>query len=225
MAVISSRFNISVPSTDILTYIFDSPWNATQGYTDDEPLILSARGIDQPSCTFNKLKHLVKCFACGFKTLASSNPRVVIYGTLNVNFPAVLLGALGAGATCNICPAYPLAELVARLRMINADYVFFQPEHLETVTAAAKVAGVPVENLFVLDDFETCEEQKYPVSHWSVLLDLVKGPNFQWRRLSEKEAKTTTALLCHTSGYVSPSGRRNLTSSDDRQDHWSPENG
>jgi hypothetical protein len=202
MAEVSSRFQVPVPSTDILTYIFDSPWSPSQGYTDDERLILSARGIEQHSCTFNHLKYLVKCFASGFGKRAQPNPRVVIYGTLNVNLPAVLLGSIGAGASCNICPAYPLAETTARFQTLSADYVFFEPRHLETVTAAAKVAGIPTENLFVLDDFEICEELRYPLPHWSLLLDLVDGPTFQWKRLSEEEAKTTTALFCHTSGYV-----------------------
>jgi 4-coumarate--CoA ligase len=227
MAVISSRFNISVPSTDILTYIFDSPWDSTQGYPDDEPIILSARGVDQPSCTFNELKHLVKCFACGFKTLAPSNPRVVLYGTLNVYLPAVLLGALGAGASCNICPAYPLAETTARLRTIKADYVFFQPEHLETVTTAAKIAGVPDENLFILDESETCEKLQSPVSHWASLLDLINGPSFQWKRLSDDESKKTTALFCHTSGYFAQDSysKDEWPNSDNRQDYRFPENG
>ncbi|KAJ6000798.1 hypothetical protein N7481_001207 [Penicillium waksmanii] len=202
MSAVSSRFQVPVPSTDILTYIFDSPRSPNQGHTDNEPLILSAQGIEEPSCTFNHLKHLVKCFASGFGKRAQPSPRVVIYGTLNVNLPAVLLGSIGAGASCNICPAYPLAETTARFQTLTADFVFFEPRHLETVTAAAKAAGIPAENLFVLDDFEKCEESRYPVSHWSLLLDLMDGPTFEWRKLSEEEAKTTTAMFCHTSGYA-----------------------
>lgn len=126
--------------------------------------------------------------------------------TLNVNFPIVLLGAIGAGACCNISPAYPLAETATRLQTINADFVFFGPEHRELVTAAAKVAGVSTERLFILDGFDADQAKSDGnglVAHWSSLLDFVEGPAFEWKRLSEEEARMTTALLCHTSGYVS----------------------
>ena len=123
-----------------------------------------------------------------------------------MNFPTVLFGAIGAGACCNICPAYPLAETVARFQTVSADFVFFAPEHRDVVTAAAKVAGVSTERLFILDGLSTDEAMGNAndlVAHWSSLLDLDEGPAFEWRRLSDEEAKTTTALLCHTSGYVS----------------------
>jgi hypothetical protein len=120
-----------------------------------------------------------------------------------------------------------LAETTARLRTINADYVFFQPEHLETVTAAAKIAGVPDENLFILDESETCEKLQFPVSHWASLLDLINGPSFQWKRLSDDESKKTTALFCHTSGYFAQDSysKDEWPNSDNRQDYRFPENG
>ncbi|KAE8147517.1 AMP-binding enzyme [Aspergillus avenaceus] len=199
MSTVISRFNIPVPSTDLLTYLLDSPWRSSQGWAADEPLIHSAKGPDAPSCTINQLKHLVKCFACGFQQRAPSNARVVIYGTLNAYLPAVLLGAIGTGACCNISPSYPPPETVARLEAVNADFVFFAPQHLKCVRAAAERAGVPVANLYVLDDSVTGEEVE-GVQHWSALLDLAQGPDFEWKRLSEEEAKATTALLTHTSG-------------------------
>jgi hypothetical protein len=125
----------------------------------------------------------------------------VIYGTLDVYLPAVLFGAIGTGACCNICPTYPLAETVTRLETVRADFVFFAPQHLDRVRAAAAQAGVPTENLFVLDSSTTGEAVAGgAIRHWSSLLDLVNGPTFEWRRLSSEEAKTTTALLTHTSG-------------------------
>ncbi|OGM50649.1 hypothetical protein ABOM_000777 [Aspergillus bombycis] len=201
MSTVTSRFNIPVPSTDLLTYIFDTPWSPTHGWPANEPLVLNAKGPDAPSCTFNELKHLVKCFACGFQQRARPGARVVIYGTLDVYLPAVLLGAIGAGACCNICPTYPLPETVARLEAVQADFVFFAPQHLDCVRSAAAQAGVPTENLFVLDEFTTGQAVAAgAVQHWSSLLDQAKGPEYQWRRLSAEEAETTTALLTHTSG-------------------------
>ncbi|CAG8226572.1 unnamed protein product [Penicillium salamii] len=205
MAAVESRFNIPVPSTDILSYLFDSPWSQTQGYPENESLVLCAKGPEKSAYSLDQLRYLVKCFSCGFHSRAPAPARVVIYGVLNINFPVVILGAIGAGAVCNICPAYPFDETVARFQTTNADYVFFAPDHRNVVTSAAKVAGISSECLFALDGSKIDEKVgnfhgNCEVSHWSSLLDFTKGPSFQWRKLSEEEAKTTTALLCHTSG-------------------------
>ncbi|PYI28862.1 AMP-binding enzyme [Aspergillus indologenus CBS 114.80] len=202
---ITSRFNVPVPSTDLLTYIFDSPWDErTPSWTDDQPLVVSAGDDDAPSCSFDKLKLLVKCFACGLSQRARPGARVVIYGTLSTNLPTVLLGAIGAEASCNICPAHPLAEAVERLRTVGADFVFFAPEHLGLMVAAAAEAGLLASQLFIVDDIDVSltetAQADGAVSHWSVLLDRQNGPSYLWRKLSPEEARTTTALLTHTSG-------------------------
>jgi hypothetical protein len=190
---------MEVPAGDLLSYIFDEPYAANGQWAADEPLILAADGSPSSSVSFNLLEQQVRCFASGLIKREKKASRLVIYGGLTTCLPVVLLGSIAAGACPNICPSYPLEQTAQRFSDIEPDLVFFTPQHGAVVRAAAAQVGLEEENLFVLGN-ESTEFALEGMQHWTALLDVDSGPEFQWRRMSAQDAKITTAMLMHTSG-------------------------
>ncbi|KAL4931368.1 AMP-binding enzyme [Aspergillus undulatus] len=212
MAVFKSKYTVDAPATNLLTYLFDSPYKDEGAWPAAEPLICpssSSPNSDRtgnPGYTVNEIKSLVKCLGNGLSNLGARNKNVIIYGDANIHFQLAVLGVIGAGATLNIRPQGSVEDLVSRLRVLGCDLVFCGPQAIETVSAAAEEVGIPKERLFVVDEFLRAADggggniSKTGVSHWSSLLEFPGGDEYQWPSLSPGESKTTTAVLIDTSG-------------------------
>lgn len=214
MAVIRSRHTVDAPATNLLSYIFDSPYkNENEGaWPEPEPLLVPASSPSTqetstvPAYTIAQIASVTKRIGNGLHQLGTSGKRVMVYGDANIHFPLAVLGVIASGAACNILPPCPVYYLVERLRQIECDTVLFAPGDIDIVRTAAKELGIPRERLFVVDEVltgngnsETCG-----VNHWSYLLDTPGGDTYTWPSLSPSESKSTTALLLYTSGYTPP---------------------
>lgn len=130
----------------------------------------------------------------------------MVYGEPNIHFPLAVLGVIAAGAACNILAPGSVDELRSRLRQLDCDLVLFAPQDLKVVCTAAAQLSIPNERLFIVDETLGGEHTRNPEEagfrHWSYLLNTPGGDIYEWPTLSPDEAKTTTAVLLYTSGYV-----------------------
>lgn len=210
MAIIRPRHTVEAPATNLLSYIFDSPYkNEDEGvWPDSEPLLVPAASKQETGrisgYTITQLASLTKRIGNGLHQLETSGKRAMVYGDANIHFPLAVLGVIASGAACNILPPCPVYYLVERLRQLECDTVLFAPGDIDIVCAAAKELGIPTERLFVVDEALTgngnCGIDR--VRHWSYLLDTPGGDTYKWPNLSPSESKSTTALLLFTSGYT-----------------------
>ncbi|OJJ08370.1 hypothetical protein ASPVEDRAFT_394821 [Aspergillus versicolor CBS 583.65] len=208
MAIIRPRHTVEAPATNLLSYIFDSPYkNEDEGaWPDSEPLLVPASSKQETGrisgYTITQLASLTKRIGNGLHQLETSGKRAMVYGDANFHFPLAVLGVIASGAACNVLPPCPVYYLVERLRQLECDTVLFAPGDIDTVYAAAKELGIPTERLFVVDEALT-GNGNYGIDrvrHWSYLLDTPGGDTYKWPNLSPSESKSTTALLLFTSG-------------------------
>lgn len=206
MSLVRSRYSVDAPQTDLLSYLFDSPYKDAGSWPPSEPLLESAANCDRLGYSVDQIKNVVKRVGCGLNRLGASGKRVMVYGDANINFPLAILGVIAAGASCNVLAPGPVEELISRLRQLDCDIVFFAPQDRELVCTAAAKLSIPSERLFMVD--ETIDGENIEGSHdggprhWGHLLMMPGGADYEWPRLSPAEARTRTALLLYTSGYV-----------------------
>ncbi|OGM47270.1 hypothetical protein ABOM_003866 [Aspergillus bombycis] len=177
-AIVSSRFHIPIPCTNLAEYIFDSePKN--DYWSPEDPLLLSADDPSFPGYTFDQMKTLTKALACGMQE--SEGKQVVLYGYWNYNFYIALLGCLGAGAVCYNSPPIHMGGSVSRLESLKPEYLFVGPESLEDIPdILSQMAHTP----------------RY--EHWSSRLDF--NDEFSWPKLCDQRLKAAPALVLTTSG-------------------------
>ncbi|CEL06997.1 hypothetical protein ASPCAL10164 [Aspergillus calidoustus] len=208
MASIKSKYVIDPPTTDLLSYLFDAPYNAHGGWPDKEPLLVSASNPNFSGYTIEEIKSIVKALGCGLNLLGTRGKRIMVYGTDNIHFCLAVLGVIAAGASCNVLAVSPVDYLVSRLRQLDCDTILFAPPDVDTVRAAAEELGIPNERLFIVDEALDNSETTLAVGgirHWSSLLDTPGRATYEWPKLSPEEAMTTTAFLIYTSGITGTS--------------------
>jgi acyl-coenzyme A synthetase/AMP-(fatty) acid ligase len=208
MSVVRSQYIVTVPETDLLSYIFGPPYKDEGAWPSSEPILqLSKESLGGFECGYSidQIKSLVKRLGNGLHHLGARGKRVMIYGEANIHFVIAVLGILAAGAEVNILASGPAEYLVSRLQQLKCDIVLLSPEQAdsEAMLDAAGVLGIPHERLFIVDESlggrETLEGK---VRHWSYLLNTPGGDLYEWPKLSPDEAKSTTAVFLYTSGYV-----------------------
>jgi hypothetical protein len=94
MASIKSKYTVDPPSTNILSYIFDAPYNDHGGWPDTEPLLLWATTPNFPGYTISEIKSIVRRLGYGLNKLGTQGKRIMVYGTDNIHF------CLAVGCTC-----------------------------------------------------------------------------------------------------------------------------
>ncbi|KAL2831649.1 hypothetical protein BJY01DRAFT_254195, partial [Aspergillus pseudoustus] len=211
MAMIKSKYTVDPPSTDLLSYLLDTPYNNDGGWPESEPILLSAGNPTFPGYTLSEIKSIVKRLGNGLNRLGCKGKRVMLYGNDNLHFGLALLGIVAAGATGNVLAASPVEYLVDRLRQLDCETILFAPQDLNTVRAAAAELGLSEEGLFVVDESLHAEPsnggyvESDGIRHWSYLLEALGGEEYEWPRLSPDEAKTNIAILIYTSGTTGTS--------------------
>ncbi|KNG82853.1 hypothetical protein ANOM_008636, partial [Aspergillus nomiae NRRL 13137] len=194
-AIVSSRFHIPIPCTNLVEYIFDSePTN--EYWNPEDPLLLSADDPSFPGYTFDQLKTFTKALACGMRE--TEGKQVVLYGLWNYNFYIALLGSLGAGAVFYNSPPLHMGGSVSRLESLKPEYLFVGPESLDDIPDILSQMAHPPQHVYVVDTSTHKGDAKYRYEHWSSLFDFNEG--FSWPRVCDERLKTTPALVLTTSG-------------------------
>ena len=77
---------------------------------------------------------------------------VALFSQNTIWYPVAMFGTLRAGGVVSgASPAYNVEEMSYALKTADAKYIFTHPASMEVATAAAKEAGIPKQNLFLLE--------------------------------------------------------------------------
>ncbi|RDW64399.1 uncharacterized protein DSM5745_09810 [Aspergillus mulundensis] len=186
MSLLKSKYTITAPETNLLSYLFDSPYNDEGVWPASEPIFVPANAsLQHPGYAIEEIKSLVRRLGNGLHAIGASGKRVMVYGKPNYNFSIAVLGAIAAGAAVNILAPSPVTYLVSRLRQLECDIVLFSPKQvdIEVVREAAAECGISREKLFVVDEFLGRETAGASATgtldrkprHWGYLLDMPGG--------------------------------------------------
>ncbi|PWY71351.1 AMP-binding enzyme [Aspergillus eucalypticola CBS 122712] len=199
MSLVQSRYSVNAPQTDLLSYLFRSPYTNEGAWPSSEPLLESAMKCDRSGYTIDLIRNILR----------AQGKQVIVYSEANLNFLLAILGVISAGATCNGLALVSVEELISRLRQLDCDIILFAPQDRKLVCVAAARLSIPSERLFMVDEsfggVNTEGSDDGAFRHWSHLLNTPGGDDYEWPRLSPAEARTTTAILLYTSGTTGSS--------------------
>ena len=190
-----SQFQINIPSTDILSWIF--PPNKEPSET---PIYIDA---DDPSnsLSLKQVLQWVERLQIGLDQLGiQKGEAVMMYSTNHIFIPVLYYAVVGSGRIFTGCnPAYGVNETSYQLANTGTKTVFVEPQFLDVVLQAAEKNGVGKERIFLFGDRELQSVQG--VRDWRTILGSEEeASRYQWRRMSAQESKTTTAVLNYSSG-------------------------
>lgn len=93
------------------------------------------------------------------------------------------------------------AEVKYQIQNTGAKIMLVDPTLLDTALGAAKEAGFPIDHMFLFDDTE--RPNMHGIRDWRTILGSEKeAETWRWRSLSSEQARTKTAVLNYSSGYV-----------------------
>ncbi|KAI9723568.1 MAG: hypothetical protein M1828_004164 [Chrysothrix sp. TS-e1954] len=196
----SSDEHLDIPSTDILSYIFDAPLTEHQSLT--QPVFISA---EQPhlSFTYAECRDLIYRLITGFAAIGIGKGDVVVIHSFNsVIYPLLALGIIGAGGVfAGTNPAYTSGELGHALKLTKAAFVFTEPDLLSSVEAAVATNQLFIkkDRIFLLDDQDVSHHPSSTRS-WLTLLAHPASSSHSPPTSSD----TTTAALFFSSGTTGP---------------------
>lgn len=188
--------DLDIPASNILDFIFapDDPIQQNESIWIDS--------ID-PSNSLSKFQglHRIKQLAVALDNLGIKEQEVVMIFTPNhICVPIAYMGIVGSkrifsGAN----PIYTVGEIVYQIENTNAKALLVHPSLLDTATAAAKQAKLPLNRMFQFADSPSPVLKG--VQDWfSILGSDDAAKSYQWPKLTPDEAKTTIATINYSSG-------------------------
>ncbi|KAF2748393.1 acetyl-CoA synthetase-like protein [Sporormia fimetaria CBS 119925] len=192
----SSPFpNLDIPKCNLLEYLF--PAGQTPSNT---PIWIDAKDPDH-YLTPRTLLQWAKRLALGLDRLGSKPGEVVMIHTPNHIFvPVAYLGTVGSKRVFSGAnPAYTVSEMVHQISNTQAQVILAHPSLAKTTLAAARQAGLPEGRVFLFSD--TPNEIVEGCRDWrDILASPSEADAYNFPRLSEREAQTTTATVNYSSG-------------------------
>ncbi|KAF2483340.1 4-coumarate-CoA ligase [Neohortaea acidophila] len=192
---LKSPFQIGIPSTDILSYIFP------QGSEPSgQPLWIDADDTSN-SLSPRQLLHWVKRFAIGLDKLGiRQNEAVMMYTRNHIFIPVFYFAVAGTGRIFTGCnPAYGVDETTYQLQNTGANLLLVEPMFLDTVLQAAKKAGLARDRIYLFSD-KPCQTTQ-GIKDWRTLFGSDdEAESWQWHGMSQQESQRTVAALNYSSG-------------------------
>ncbi|QDS76024.1 hypothetical protein FKW77_005002 [Venturia effusa] len=201
---IQSRWSVEIPQVSFPTYMFES---ASKPLNDKKPVLIESRAPDTHFLTFASYRLWCQRFAAGLKANGfRKGDRLLLFAGNSIFFPVVIVGTIMAGGIfTGANPSYTARELAYQATDSGAKFLITSESSLKTASAAAKLANLPDNSVFVQDDgFATFEGRGQSIGdfrHWTQLVaseDI--GRKFQWEHLTPEDAATTTVTLNYSSG-------------------------
>ncbi|OQO15166.1 hypothetical protein B0A48_00548 [Cryoendolithus antarcticus] len=190
-----SPFQIDIPATDVLSYVFPEGTRPS-----DQPIWIDADNTSN-SLSPAQLLQWVKRLGVGLDRLGiGQDEAVMMYSSNHIFIPVAYLGIAGSGRIFTGCnPAYGVNETKFQLENTGARLVFVEPKFLDIVLQAADKAKFPRDRIYLFDDKPL--QAQNGVKDWrSMLGSEQESKGWQWRRMSAKDSKTRTAALNYSSG-------------------------
>lgn len=200
-----SRWTVDIPRCSLLTLVFQSP---TEPLNDRKPCFLDATRPNTHYFTQSTYRLWCQRFALGLQRSGKfeKGDRVLLFSDNDLFYPVVFMGVIMAGGIfTGANPNYVTRELAYQLKDSGAKYLLFVDTSKDTAIEAAKLAGMPKENVFMFSS-AVFDDSPVPTSHeyryWG---DLIASPEdarpFQWEDLREPEdACHRTLALNYSSG-------------------------
>ncbi|KAJ9664868.1 hypothetical protein H2201_005089 [Coniosporium apollinis] len=135
-------------------WAFDSPYSPLNRFPESElrgyQNAITKERInwkDVKECTTYLSTALVKRY--GLK----EGETVALFSRNTIWYPVAMLGTLRAGGKVSgASPAYNVEEMTYALKTADAKFLMTAPTSMDIAVAAAKNAGIPKENVFLLED-------------------------------------------------------------------------
>ncbi|KAF2198862.1 4-coumarate-CoA ligase [Delitschia confertaspora ATCC 74209] len=192
---LQSPFQIDIPATDLLSYLFPSSIPAS-----DTPIWIDADDTSN-SLSPSQLLSWVKRFAAGLQGLGLKRQDVVMmYSHNHIFVPVAYLGVSGAGCVFSGCnPAYGVDETVYQVQNTECKAILVEPSLLPTLLTAAEKANFPKDRIFLFSDKEV--QTTDSIKDWrSILPSASKADSWKWEPMNAEESRTTVAALNYSSG-------------------------
>ncbi|KAA6414732.1 MAG: 4-coumarate- ligase [Lasallia pustulata] len=191
-----SRFQIDIPGTDVLTYLFPPGSKPS-----DVPIWIDAVEPDKRSLSPKQLLGWVKRLGLGLKRLGLKQEDVVmIYSANHIFVPVAYLGVTGGGYIFSGCnPAYGVAETRYQIDNTGAKVMLVDPLLLKFALEAADKAKFPRDCIFLFSDDEYLPTQG--LKDWRTMLaSAEESEKWQWESFNAVQSKNRTAVLNYSSG-------------------------
>jgi acyl-CoA synthetase (AMP-forming)/AMP-acid ligase II len=190
-----SLFKISIPATDVLSYLFpdDRP-------VSEKPIWIDADDTSN-SLSPKQLLGWVKRLGAGFRKLGLKRQDVVMmYSHNHIFVPVAYLGISGCGYIFSGCnPAYGVDETVYQIQNTECKAIFVEPALLPTLKQAVAKANFPNDRIFLFSDKETGVNDG--IRDWrSFLPSESEADSWDWQVMDARQSRTTVAALNYSSG-------------------------
>ncbi|ETI28852.1 hypothetical protein G647_01304 [Cladophialophora carrionii CBS 160.54] len=211
MPIKSDFPDVELPVTDIWSFLFN---RKDREFPDSHVIFQSADTLSR-QYTFAQLRQSSVDFAKGLKAVYEFRKGDVLglFVPNDIDVPPVVLGTLWAGAVVSPAnPGYTVPELVYQLKDSGAKALCTHFSVLDTARKAAREAGIPESNIFLLGEKQ--KDASIKIKHWTSIRNLDGTQRF---RIPKLDPKTDLAFLVYSSGTTGrPKGVRlthfNMTS-------------
>ncbi|KAF2746113.1 4-coumarate-CoA ligase [Sporormia fimetaria CBS 119925] len=190
-----SRFQIDIPATDILSYLFPLTRLAS-----DKPIWIDADDTSN-SLSPKQLLQWVKRLGGGLQLLGLQRQDVVMmYSHNHIFVPVAYLGISGCGCIFSGCnPAYGVDETVYQIQNTECKAILVEPSLLPTLLRAADKANFPKDRIYLFSDKDSGSMNG--IKDWrSFILPPSKANSWTWTPLTDFQSCSTIAALNYSSG-------------------------
>lgn len=211
-----SRWQVDIPKCSLPTMILTDP---TGPLDDQKPCFLDAARPDTHYFTLSTYRLWCQRFALGLLRSGKfeKGDRLLLFSGNDLFYPVVFLGVIMAGGIfTGANPTYVARELAYQLKDSEAKFLLCADSSMETAFEAAKLVGMPKENVFT---FNSAVYDETPPSNrreqngcrsWGELFATPEdAKTFAWEDLPwpEDACQRTVALnySSGTTGYLYPS--------------------
>ncbi|GJJ68704.1 4-coumarate--CoA ligase [Entomortierella parvispora] len=190
-----------VPKTNAYTFAVSNPNKTPDSY----PVIVDAQ--TKQIITYGEWKRDTRRLATGLqRKLGFKRGDVLALFSFNqVDYSVALFAPLILGAiTTTVNSAYTAQELAYQLKDAGASTMVAHPELLSVAIEGASMVGMPRERIFLFGT--EAKDGFLPYSTLMPSLDQSReGQLVEVLEMDEQTAKTTTALICYSSGTTGKS--------------------
>ncbi|KAI1921808.1 hypothetical protein LOZ12_002127 [Ophidiomyces ophidiicola] len=183
---------LSLPTKDILSWIFDNP-----SYDQDKPIYINPHNPSE-SISCNQARVLIRKLIAGLRANGFKEGDCLNVHSFNdIYYPIIFLAVVGAGGVfAGTNPSYTQFELSHHIKTARVSFLISEPEILENALLAAQDNKLCPSKIWV---FNTNGRPVPPGRNsWK---DLLNYGEDNWVRFDDLEkCKTTTAARLFSSG-------------------------
>ena len=214
--IIKSELSVLIPDIDLTSFLLDNIPDPTFSCDDAkfiQPFLFSAEQPEAINLSLVQFKHFVKCFAAGLQSAGlQTGDHLMLISPNYIYTMIVCLGTIAAGGVvCTSQPDFSVREYEDQLRRDEPKFLLVcdeEPLRSKALAAWQATDGNP-SNIWLFDQFLSAKGRKLkPLSNdmkevrnfWTELLDVKRGPTFQWKRFNTEEECQKPCQIIYTSG-------------------------